>query len=228
MPVSARTREKVLGIRSSALRPHTRGEYLADRQIHIIGIAGGLIGAIVLCALARPEGPREFLSVLAYSAGLIAMLVCSAAYNIVLSPRLKPILRRLDHAAIFVMIAGTYTPFTVNRLSGAWSVTMTAGVWGIALVAGTVKLLMPHRLERFSLLLYLALGWFGLIALKPLIVALDTETLLLIGIGGLIYSLGTIFHSWRGLKYQNAIWHAFVLAAAVVHFAAVLHQVRSA
>jgi hemolysin III len=210
------------------MRLHTRGEILADRQIHIIGIFAALVGTIVLCADARPEGTREYVSVLVYCTGLIAMLVCSAAYNTVSSPSWTPLLRRFDHAAIFVMIAGTYTPFTVNRLVGGWSVAMTASVWGIAIVAGVLKFVMPHRLERYSLLLYLALGWIGLIAGRQLLIALDTETLVLLGIGGALYSLGTIFHTWRALKYQNAIWHGFVLTAACFHYAAVLHQVAPA
>jgi hemolysin III len=213
---------------SSRRRVQTRGEQIADGYIHVVGIAGALIGIVVLCSNARLEGAREFLSVLAYCGGLIGMLVCSAAYNMVSSPRLKPVLRRFDHAAIFVMIAGTYTPFTVNRLQSGWSAAMTAAVWSIAVVAGTAKLFMPRRLERYSLLLYLALGWIGLIALKPLIAGLDTKMLVLLGAGGARYSLGTIFHVWRGLSYQNAVWHAFVLAAAGCHYAAVLHQVALA
>ncbi len=205
------------------IRPHTRGERLVDRQIHIVGIVAAVIGAIVLYAKVQSDGVREYASVLAYCFGLIAMLVCSAAYNIVTSPRWKPILRRFDHAAIFVMIAGTYTPFTVNRLNGAWSVAMTASVWAVALAAGGLKFVMPRRLERFSLPMYLALGWIGLVAGKQLIDALDTETLILLGLGGALYTMGTIFHVWRDLKYQNAVWHGFVLVAAAIHYAAVMH-----
>jgi hemolysin III len=208
-------------------RPQTRGEQLLDRQIHAVGILGALIGTVVLCNAARADGAVPFIAVVVYCAGLIAMLVCSAAYNTVTSPPLKAVLRRFDHAAIFLMIAGTYTPFTVLRLGGSWSIAMTASVWGATLVATTAKIFMPQRMERFSIPIYLLLGWIGLVAIKPLIAALDTETLVLLGIGGALYSLGTIFHAWRSLTYQNAIWHGFVVAAAGIHYVAVLHQVAA-
>jgi hemolysin III len=134
-------------------------------------------------------------------------------------------LQRFDHAAIFAMIAGTYTPFT-RLLEPGWAVGLTASVWSVAAAGIAGKLWRPRGgraiARALSVLLYLALGWIGLIALRPLTESLAWPTLLLIGIGGAIYSTGVIFHLWRRLPYQNAIWHGFVLAAAGVHYAAVL------
>ena len=159
---------------------------------------------------------------IAYSAGLLAMLGFSAAYNLSVQKAEGSLLRRLDHAAIFLMIAGTYTPFTVNGLTGTWSVVMTATVWGLAGLGMAIKLFAPLRRSTFySSLLYLALGWIGLVAIRPFVEALSVPVLILLGLGGLIYSVGVIFHAQRTMPYQNAIWHGFVLAAAACHFAAV-------
>jgi hemolysin III len=155
------------------------------------------------------------------------MLGCSAVYHINADSPRRERLRRLDHAAIALMIAGTYTPFTVLKLSGAWSTLMTAGIWTIAGAGIAVKLLESRRLERASLVFYLALGWVGLIALHPLAAVLDVETLVLLGVGGMLYTLGVVFYLWRSLPFQTAIWHGFVLSAAGCHYAAVLHALSA-
>jgi hemolysin III len=157
-----------------------------------------------------------------YVIGLITMLVCSAAYNLSLDSPRRELLRRFDHAAIFVMIAGTYSPFTLGRLDGAWSVWLAGFVWGVALLGAVAKLTVPRRIERYAVILYLALGWVVLLALEPLLAALHPAVLILILAGGLLYSAGVAFHLWRGLRFQNAIWHALVLSAAVCHYAAVI------
>jgi hemolysin III len=123
------------------------------------------------------------------------------------------------------MIAGTYTPFTVVSLGGAWSVAMSLLIWAAALVGVAIKLLYPRRFERTTFAIYLGFGWVGLVALRPLAAVLDGPTLVLVGAGGLLYSLGTLFHLARDLKFQNAVWHGFVMAAAGVHYAAILHGV---
>ncbi len=171
------------------------------------------------------NGRAVLVSVLAYAAGLLAMLCCSTAYHFASASPRRELLRRLDHAAIFLMIAGTYTPFTVNRLPLAWSIAMTATIWSIALAGVAMKLARGRRFERFSVGIYLALGWIGLVAGKQLYAALDKETLVLLGTGGLLYSVGTAFHLWERLRFQSAIWHVFVLSAAACHYAAVLHGV---
>lgn len=156
------------------------------------------------------------------------MLGCSAAYNLSLSSSRRTILRRLDHAAIFLMIAGTYTPFTTRMLPQSWAVLMTSIVWTVAVVGVIAKLIYPHRIERVDLALYLGLGWIIVIAWKPLLAGIDSKTAELIVGGGIVYTIGAGFHAWRALQFQNAIWHGLVLIAAGCHYTAVMRGVLSA
>ncbi|WP_162917456.1 PAQR family membrane homeostasis protein TrhA [Dongia deserti] len=204
-------------------RDPSRRELVADCIIHILGIAGGSIGGATLVALIAMRGDwLEFGALLIYASGMIAMFCCSAAYNFARNSPWRAILRRCDHAAIFVMIAGSYTPFTLLRLDGAWSWGLTSAVWSIAAVGMLMKLSPRHDLRFSSAAPYLLLGWVGLIAIDPLFSSLGWETLALIGLGGALYTIGVLFHVWERLPFQNAIWHAFVLAAASVHYAAVM------
>jgi hemolysin III len=166
-----------------------------------------------------------FSASLVYSVCLVTMLGCSAAYNLASNASGREFLRQLDHAAIFLMIAGTYTPFTICRLHGFWAIGMTAAVWTGAVTGAVIKLICPRRIERVSTVAYLALGWIILVGMRPLLSSVDVETAVLIGVGGVLYSIGTGFHLWRGLPFHNAIWHSFVLVAASCHYAAILHGV---
>jgi hemolysin III len=211
-------------------RAYSRGELVADRTVHVVGVTAGVAGVAVLISLVVVRRHwAELASVVAYSAGLVAMLSFSAAYNLnYLGPN-KTLLRRLDHASIFVMIAGTYTPFTVNGLDGAWSIAMTTLVWTLAAAGVAVKLFGPvHSSTFYSAILYLAFGWVGLVAIRPFLNGLSGPVLILLGMGGLLYSIGVVFHALQRMPYQNAIWHGFVLAGAAAHFAAVLGIVVAA
>lgn len=204
-------------------RAYRPGELLADRWLHLVGVAFAPLGSLVLLVLVAVHGDGgAVLAVLPYLVGLNAMLVCSAAYNLTRPSARREFLRRFDHAAIFLMIAGTYTPFTTRYLDGAWAIAITAVIWGIACIGVAVKLLFPRRFERLSIGVYLGLGWILVIPLGQWFETVETSTAILIGIGGLLFSLGTIFHLWHRLPYQNAIWHGFVLAATLCHYAAVL------
>ena len=202
---------------------------MVDRQINRAGVVAGVIGAVGLAAVAAGSGSAALLiSCLAYGAGLLAMLLCSAIYNQAQNSPRRELLRRLDHAAIFIMIAGTYTPFTINRLPPGWGLTLTVIVWAAAVAGALLKLARPGFLERISVVPYLAVGWIGVIALRPLILVLDTETLALLAIGGGLYTLGTLFHLWHRLPYQNSVWHGFVMLAAGCHYVAIFHLVIGA
>ncbi len=208
----------------------TDAEFAADRIVHVIGLAVGLPAALVIATLAIAGAVEEgalgqAIPAILYAVGLVAMLSCSAAYNLARASRYRDWLRRFDHAAIFVMIAGSYTPFTV-RLGPDWSEGLTAAIWAVAALGVAVKLCRPlgraKSLTALSTLLYLALGWIGVVAVGPFTAHLPTHTLLLLALGGAIYTTGVIFHHWQRLRYQNAIWHGFVLVAASVHYGAVL------
>ncbi|MBS0546674.1 MAG: hemolysin III family protein [Proteobacteria bacterium] len=195
-------------------------ELVADGVVHVLGVSLGLPAAVAAVVLA--SGRMSHLAAVAlYAVGLLAMLGCSAAYHLSRTSPHREWLRRFDHAAIFAMIAGTYTPFTV-RLAPGWAVGLTAGIWAVAALGIAVKLWKPNGIERLSTVLYLALGWIGMIAAGPFVEALPATTLLLMALGGVIYSAGVAFHLAHRLAYQNAIWHGFVLAAAGVHYCAVL------
>ena len=192
-------------------------------------MSAGAAGAVVLLLVyASGHGAGGLFPVAVYALCLMTMLACSTAYNLAPPSSRRALLRRFDHAAIFLMIAGTYTPFTALRLGGTWSILLTAGVWSLALAGAAAKFAFPRRLEGASVALYLALGWIGVVAARPIFAALDLPTLLLLAAGGLLYTVGTGFHLWRALPFQNAIWHGCVLSAAACHYAAVLHGVALA
>ena len=207
----------------AAARTVRPAEFAADRLVHVVGLVAAGVGVLVLAVLAATSGrPIDLIPVSAYALGLFAMLGFSAAYNIARRSRHRDLLRRFDHAAIFAMIAGTYTPFTTLALSGSWAIGMTILVWTIAGLGIALKLILPQRRwEGLSVALYLVFGWIVLIAVGPLSRAVDTSVLVLLGAGGVVYSLGVIFHGWGRLPFQNAIWHGFVLAAAAIHYAAI-------
>jgi hemolysin III len=206
-----------------APRHPTRYELAADFIVHVVGIAAGSIGSATLVALIAARGNwLEFGALLIYAFGIVAMFCCSAAYHLAHNSPWRAFLRRCDHAAIFVMIAGTYTPFTLLRLEGAWSWGLTTAVWSIAGIGIAMKLYRRFDLRYASIAPYLLLGWLGIIAIDPLFQSLGWQTLTLIAVGGVLYSVGVLFHVWERLPFQNAIWHSFVLAAASVHFAAVV------
>jgi hemolysin III len=206
----------------------TPGERTADRFVHALGIVAVAAGVPLLVAIAADHGALTLAGVLPYGLGAIAMIVVSALYNLAPPSHAKEILRRVDHSVIFVMIAGTYTPFVLCRVGGAWGIGLLACVWLVAVGGVVLKLAFPRRFERVSIVLYLALGWSILLMLAPMVAALSTTALALIGIGGALYSLGVVFHLCRRLPYHNAIWHALVLAAASCHYAAVMIDVALA
>jgi hemolysin III len=205
---------------------HRTGALAADRIIHITGTLAGLVGSALLVGIAALTADRPvFYASVVYSFCLLTMFACSAAYHLASTASRRASLRRVDHAAIFLMIAGTYTPFTTCRLQGVWAIGMTAAVWTGAVTGAVMKLICPHRIDRVSIVAYLALGWIILVGMRPMLSSVDIQTAVLIGVGGVLYSIGTGFHLWRALPFHNAIWHSFVLIAASCHYAAVLHGV---
>ncbi|MBY0510581.1 MAG: hemolysin III family protein [Rhodospirillaceae bacterium] len=199
------------------------GERKADAAIHGVGVAFGIVAVAALAVLAIDHvRTRDLVSLGLYAFGLFAMLTCSALYNLARNGRHADMLRRVDHAVIYVMIAGTYSPIAVMAVGGARGGALFAFVWVTALVGAALKLLLPHRFERLSLVLWLALGWTVLAVIQPLRESMAPTGLLLLGAGCLLYSIGVIFHLWRRLPYHNAIWHGFVLAAAACHYMAVV------
>jgi hemolysin III len=215
----------------AAAQPRRRGEIswnydrleiIADGIVHAAGISLGLIGTVAIIAVAIRIKGIEIAPIVIYIVGLIAMLGLSAAYNMWPISPTKWILRRFDHSAIYLLIAGTYTPFLAQLKLSITSAGLSIGVWVSAAVGMALKLLLPGRFDRFAVVLCLLLGWSGLFAYDSFASALPRASLWLLAIGGVLYSLGTIFHVWQRLRFHNAIWHVFVLTGASCHYSAVV------
>ncbi len=186
---------------------------LAAAALLLVGAIGVLPAAI-------------FVGLIVYSIGLIGMFAASAAYNLVSHVGVKEILRRLDHAAIFVMIAGSYTPFALV-VGGTGGHTLLAAVWAIAAAGVAIKLRYPRRFDKLSILLYLSQGWIVLLALDSITAALSNRALTLLVAGGIVYTLGVAFHLMERLRFHNVIWHIFVLGGAACQFVAIRDAVMS-
>ena len=206
-------------------------EWFADALVHATGFGAGLLAAIVLIIVAarRARSPHHasirstlLLALGLYGLGLMAMLTCSALYNLYVDHPYRLLLRRFDHAAIFVMIAGTFTPFALLCVRGVRGWKMFAIIWSMAAVGIILKFTVPAQFEILSIPAYLALGWTIIFAYRPLREALPQPGLYLLAAGCALYSIGAAFYLWNGLQYQLAIWHICVLMAAACHFACII------
>jgi hemolysin III len=201
---------------------YSAAEEIASSVIHGIGIVLSIAGLAVLAAYAAPGGDvRHIASVGVYGSTLILLYTASTLYHGVPIERAKPLLRQLDHAAIFLLIAGTYTPFTLITLEGPWGWSLFAIVWMIAL-AGIWMVVKRIEKRGVTIALYVGLGWIGLIAIGPLVRNLPAGGLWLLFGGGVCYTLGVPFYLSRRLPFNHALWHVFVLAGSILQFFAVL------
>jgi hemolysin III len=211
----------------SDLMPGTR-EAKIDQILHLIGIAAALVGSIVLLhSISMPRGAQLAIPVGLYLVGVFAMLFCSAFYNASEQSSWRPLFRRLDHAAIFLLIAGTYSPFLGGTTDNGLIAITYAGIWIVAIAGVLAKLLFHSRFQgALSITLYLALGWSVLLIIGPVSAIVPFNVLMLLLLGGVLYTIGVGFHLLEQIPYQNAIWHGLVITAASVHFLAVLAFVR--
>jgi hemolysin III len=203
-------------------RPYTLAELIADGVVHGIGllvalVAGGAL--IVLAAMNSVTGDMPALVL--YVASFVVLLSVSLTFNLWPHTGLRRLWARLDQAAIFLFIAGTYTPFLALMAGAPGADWLAVAVWGTALVGIALKLIVPHRFGRLAIVLYLAIGWSGVITFQTLAVTLPASTLTLLIAGGLTYSAGIVFHLWERLKFQNVVWHVFVVAGASLHLMAI-------
>jgi hemolysin III len=210
--------------RGSIVYPqYTIRERVADGCIHLVGVAASLVALIALLIIGvKSQAMLWVVSLTIYGLALVATFSFSAGYHLVVRPKLKEVLRRLDHAAIFLMIAGTYTPFILIKMNTPWGLGLLAVVWTMAAIGIVIKLFAPRFLDGLSTALYLVQGWAVIAAWEPLMSAMPGRVLTLLMAGGVLYTIGVVFHLWERLPYQNAIWHGFVLSAASCHFAAVI------
>ncbi|WP_339915221.1 hemolysin III family protein [uncultured Brevundimonas sp.] len=201
----------------------SRAERLADLWVHVVGLGLAAAGGVVLALLAAWYGGiGTTLATAVYALCLIGMLAASTVYNLAQPGAARPVLRRLDEAAIFLMIAGSYTPFTTQRFEGGWAVGFTLVVWLIAFAGVAAKLVAPRVSDAFWSAVYALFGWLAVIALKPMMDTVHPIALILLVIGGLIYTAGVFVFISPQVKFRRAIWHGFVVAGAGVHWAAIL------
>jgi hemolysin III len=211
---------------SDLFAEYSRGEKLVDGCIHILAVAASLAAVPVLLILAIGHlSVGSTLSVATYAFALLALFMCSAAYHLTRSSQMKAVLRRFDHAAIYLKIAGTYTPIAVIKMADAAGVALLAMVWAITAVGATLKLLWPASLVRTSYVLYLVQGWAAVFVFNSLAASLSPRIFMLLLVGGVLYTVGVAFHLWRRLPYHTAIWHGLVAVAAGCHFAVILDAV---
>lgn len=201
-------------------------EELWNAITHGVGVIAALAGGAVLVTLAAVFGNVwQVVGAAVYAITLVVLFTASTLYHAIPHADAKRKLKVFDHCAIFLLIAGTYTPFTLVGLRGSWGWALFGVIWGLAVAGIVFKLFFTGRFERTSLAIYIAMGWLVVVAIVPLIQALPVSTLVLLLAGGLAYTAGTVFYASERIRYGHAIWHLFVLAGSACHFAAVFSHV---
>jgi len=207
--------------------PHySAGEEIANSITHGLGIILAITGMAVLINFAGLYGNRwHMISCTIFATTLILQYTFSTLYHSIQLPRAKSIMRVLDHSAIFLLIAGTYTPFMLVNLRGPWGWTLFFIVWALAIFGVLFQVSLLRRWQGISLTLYICMGWVVVVAIKPMLDNVAPGGLILLLLGGLSYTSGVGFYLWKKLRYHHAIWHGFVLAGSILHFFAVLFYV---
>jgi hemolysin III len=210
----------------SAAAPYSRPEELAHSLTAGLGIVACAVAIPILVLVSVPD-PWRLATGLVFGFSALAMFVTSVTYHWATRPELKVVLRKLDHAAIYLLIAGTYTPFALVAIAGAWGWALFGIAWALAVFGIVAKFTIGFRFPKLSLALYLGMGWMSVFAIKPMIESLSFSQLMWILAGGLLYTAGTPFYAWKSKRYTHAVWHLFVLGGVACHFVAVLSVVRA-
>jgi len=210
----------------SRAREWSFGEELAHSVTHGVGLALSVAGLVVLVVLTARTGDLwRIVACAIYATTLVMLYAASTLYHALSITRARPVFHVLDHSAIFLLIAGTYTPFALVTLRGPWGWTILGIVWGIAIAGVTLKAVFGPRWPILSTALYIGMGWTVVIAVKPLLAAAPAGALAWLLAGGLAYTGGVTFYAWTRLRYSHAVWHLFVLAGSICHYIAVLRYV---
>ena len=208
------------------LTPRQLREERASALTHGVGATAALVAGVVLVTLAALHGDGwQLASAIVFSTSLVLLYLASTLYHSFQQPVLKRRLKVFDHCAIYLLIAGTYTPFTLVGLRGTVGWSLFAAIWTLALAGVVFKLFFTGRFRKLSTLIYVAMGWLVLVAIKPVLGALDSWTFGWLVAGGVFYTLGTVFYHRESIPYAHAIWHVFCIAGSVCHYLAVMAQV---
>jgi hemolysin III len=224
---------EIVGHLPGAVMPHlpvsprySLGEEIANSVTHGLGIVLAIAGLAVLTAFAARNGDAWHVAACAiFGAALIICYTTSTLYHSIQIERVKHVLRALDHSAIFLLIAGTYTPFMLINLRGPWGWSLLAVIWTIAITGIVLRLVLRGRLHGLVVLLYVAMGWLVVVAMRPLIEHVAPGGIALLAAGGVAYTSGILFYRWKRLPGNHAIWHGFVLLGSTLHYFAVLFYV---
>ena len=201
-------------------------EELANTVTHGIGLVLSITGLVIMIVLAAMRGSAwRIVGCAVYGATLVCLYAASTLYHGVASSRLKRALKIFDHCAIYLLIAGTYTPFLLVNLRGAWGWSLFGVIWGLALAGILFKFWFVDHFQILSTTVYLLMGWLAVIAARPLLLLVPTSGLLWLAAGGLFYTAGVVFFAWKRIPYHHVIWHVFVLAGSTCHYFAVLYSV---
>jgi hemolysin III len=208
---------------------YSLSEEIAHAISHGVGLVLSLAGLVALVVAASVRGDASAVAACAvFGVTLVALYAASTLYHSLPRGRAKEVFRRMDHAAIFLLIAGTYTPFALVSLGGTRGLVLLATVWGLAVLGIVLVTAVPHRVGHLSLVLQLVMGWLAVLVLEPLARAVHADGIALLVAGGLAYSLGVVFYAWQRLAWNHVVWHAFVLAGSACHFSCVLRYVAPA
>ena len=207
-----------------AERTHSPGEEIANSVTHAVATGLAIAALPVLVVAAVSTGTAwHVINFSIFGATLVLLYLASTLYHSIPAVRARRVLKTLDHCTIFLLIAGTYTPFMLVCLRGPVGWTIFGTIWGLAAAGVILKCFFVYRFKRLSLAVYLGMGWLCLLAGREIFSSLPAASLVFLALGGLIYSLGVIFYVWRRLPYNHAIWHLFVVAGSVMHFFSVLY-----
>jgi len=204
-------------------RLYSLGEEIAHSVTHGIGTGLSIAGLTILLVLAILYGDvYQIVSFSIYGAALIFLYLASTLYHSFQHPRVKHVFKVIDHSAIYLLIAGTYTPFLLVAIRGLWGWTLMVIVWGLAILGISLKTLFIHRFQTLSVLAYILLGWLSVVATKELLASIPLGGLIWLALGGVVYTVGVIFYAAKKIPYTHAIWHLFVLGGSICHYFAIL------
>lgn len=204
-------------------RSSTLGEEIASSITHGIGAALSIAGLVILVVLAVTHGDAwQIVSFSIYGATLIILYLASTLYHSFRHPGVKRIFRILDHSSIFLLIAGTYTPFLLVRLRSATGWTLFGIIWALAGLGVVFKALWINRYAKISVVIYVAMGWLCVVAIRQMLANIPAGGIIGLAAGGLLYTAGIVFYAWHGLRYSHAVWHLFVLGGSVCHYFSIL------
>jgi len=215
--------KNILKTQTHSLKSQTLGEEITNSITHGVGIVLSIAALVILVVLASRRGDAwRIVSFSIYGASLILLYMSSTLYHSFVNPKIKNIFRILDHSAIYLLIAGTYTPVTLTLMRGAWGWTLFGLAWGMAIGGIIITALLLDKLKSLLVLSYVAMGLLVVIAIKPMIQMVPRGMIIWLFIGGACYLLGIIFYLWKRLPYHHPIWHIFVLGGSISHFLGIL------